>query len=159
MNRALRLVWVLLALALPLQGLAAATMIACGPAHPHDVAHALDRNEASAHEAQGGVTSAHHHDEHAPRLGAVAEHAHADALAADSTAADDPMAADDPSSTTPGQKCSVCASCCTTSAGLPTAAVVAEPAALADSHVDEERATPPAFLTGGPERPPRSFLA
>src|SRR5688572_18163256 len=112
MNRALRLVWVLLlALALPLQGLAAATMVACGPAHPHDVAHAMHGHEASAHEAQGGVTSGHHHDEHASRLGAETEHAHADALAVDSTAADAPTAADDPSSTTPGQKCSVCASC------------------------------------------------
>ena len=133
MNRALRLLWVsLLALALPLQGLAAATMAACGPAHAHDVAHAV----------------------HDPQ----AQHAHAHAPAVPDAAADDP-AADDASPPAPSQKCSVCASCCTASAGLPTHAVVAEPAASADSVVDLERATAAMFLTGGPERPPRSFLA
>ena len=169
MNRALRLVWVLLlSLALPWQGLAAATMAACGPAHPHDVAQPVHAHDASAHAAHGHHTAAHDshvapdthvaHDTLARELGPQAAHGHAGALAGDDAAGDDP-AAEDTSSPTPGQKCSVCASCCTASAGLPTHVVVAEPAALADSLVDQERATAAAFFTGGPERPPRSFLA
>jgi len=175
MNRALRLVWVLLlSLALPLQGLAAATMAACGPAHPHDVAQPVHAHDASAHAAHGHRTAAHDthvaqdahfgHDAHvahdtlARELGPQAPHGHVDASPGDDAAADEP-AAEDASSPTPSQKCSVCASCCTASAGLPTHAVVAEPAASADSVVDLERATAAMFLTGGPERPPRSFLA
>ena len=175
MNRALRLVWVLLlALALPLQGLAAATMAACGPVHPHDVAQPGHAHDASADAAHGHRTAAHDtlvapdthvaqdahfaHDTLDRELRPQAPHGHVDAFAGDDAGRDDP-ATEDTASPTPSQKCSVCASCCTASAGLPTHVVVAEPAALADSLVDQERATAAAFFTGGPERPPRSFLA
>jgi len=146
MNRALRLVWVLLlALALPLQGLAAATMAACGPAHGDAGAHAVPGHEASAHETHRHDPSAHHSHRH----DTSADDGSSGALAADDTS----------SPTTPDQKCSVCASCCTASAGLPTHAVVAHPVALAGSLIGHERASLAAFLTDGPERPPRSFLA
>ena len=140
MSRVLRFVWAsLLALALPLQGLAAATMAACGPGHG---GHGQGHEHAMPHDAQ---------------------HAHGHGLGADVTSADDATAdaatADEVPSTQHSQKCSVCASCCIASAGLPAHAVVAEPATSAESFVDLEPGSAPVFLTGGLERPPRSFLA
>jgi hypothetical protein len=140
MFRALRLAWVLLlTLAMPLQGMAALTMAACGPVH-HS-AHAVHKHE-------GLAQAAHEHD--------LSSHA-SPAYALEATA--DDAADDDAPANEPAHKCSVCASCCTASAGLPSHAGIAEPVALAGSFTALRSGGPPAFLTGGPERPPRSFPA
>jgi hypothetical protein len=127
------LTW-LLALALPVQGVVAATMVLCGPNH-HDRAAAA----AVAHDADAA------HEPHD-----VAAHSHHEA--GDETATPDKFAQSDI------QKCSVCASCCSAAAihdtipKLPVfEPVAAEFAALAS-------AIEP-FASGGPDRPPRHVLA
>ena len=128
------LIW-LLALALPAQGVIAATMVFCGPNH-HDRAAAA----AVAHDAD----AAHSHPEAADEQ--------AENTASDETAAPDKF----PQSGL--QKCSVCASCCSAAAIHDTVPklpvfepVAAEFAALAS-------AVEP-FAADGPDRPPRHLLA
>ena len=123
----------LLALALPLQGSVAATLRVCGPGH--------DRMAVAAAALAEHDHAAHHH-------AAAAVPAHdADATA---TAQDLHKSAQ--------HKCSACAACCVTAA-LPASVVRFEA-------VVEAAAPPPvffacsvAFLTDGPERPPRLPLA
>jgi hypothetical protein len=128
------LIW-LLALALPAQGVIAATMVFCGPNHHHRASVA-----AAAHDAY--AAHSHHHD--ADR--------HGDAMTADDTVAPDKFAQ------SVLQKCSVCASCCSTAAICDTVPkppilkpVAAHFAALA-THVEP-------FAADGPDRPPRRLLA
>ena len=136
------LIW-LLALALPAQGVIAATMVFCGPNH-HDGASAA----AVAHDAD----AAHQpHD--------VAAHSHHEAAdgQAESTAADE-TSAPDKFSPSGMQKCSVCASCCSAAAIHDTVPKlpVFEPAAT------DFAALAPAvepFAADGPDRPPRHLLA
>lgn len=132
----------LMAVALPVQGFAAAGMQHCQPIHertqtvtaPHAVhhgdAHAHPHDTASApqaHEAGAGAV------DHAP----VAEKSHAVAAVA---------------------KCSACAACCV-GLGLPASALQLPKLPA----VGPQPATIPmeaaAFLTGGLDRPPRPFLA
>ncbi len=119
-------VWLLL-LALPLQGLAAATMLNCATVH--------------------GAAVAAHDD---PPHGHDHDHDHGVMTAAQPDAAGDAHA--------PDHKCSACAAC-HASLGLPAALP-----ALPDFDIAEVHGTVPAsgaspFLTGGPERPPRSAPA
>jgi len=126
------LIW-LLALALPAQGVMAATMVFCGP-HHHE------RAVAAAHEAD----AAHSHP--------AAAHDDADAVSAHESAAPEPAAQDG------AQKCSVCASCCS-AAAIPEAVPklpVLEPGA-ADFAAPASAVEP--FAADGPERPPRHLLA
>ncbi|HEX2539648.1 MAG TPA: hypothetical protein VHM00_01045 [Caldimonas sp.] len=119
MLRTLRLAWVmLLTLALPLQGLAAATMVACGPAHHESVA-------AAAHDADAPHDDRQHgHAQHDHAHHAVTDHpahaAHGHSAAVHDTVTHDVAATEPPPADVPAQTCSVCASCCTASAGLPT---------------------------------------
>ncbi len=119
------LIWMVV-LAFPLQGIAASTMLFCGPSH--------DRmQQATDHSAH---QDASHHLSH-----------------------DDPASAG--SENLPdagGFKCSACASCCS-SVALPCVALTMVTAESATSTVDEPIASVPAFLTDGPDRPPRSTLA
>lgn len=129
-NIVVRSLWIcLLALALPVQGFAAAQMMPCGPAHEsmHDA-------RMHAHEP------AHDHGDQ------VALHAHADA------------AAQDPSSPLAQHSCSACAACCVGMALPSSAPVLAAPAesAMRDT---AGGAAEPVFLTSGLERPPRPVLA
>jgi hypothetical protein len=129
MRRVLKL-WLMLiiALALPVQGFAAATMFHCASAmgqasaaaggHDHSRHSHAGANDASMHQAQGKADL------------------------------------------NPGQSpaCSACASCCT-AAALPAAPI---PIASTDAPSSYARPMAPAiaaFLTGGPERPPRLLLA
>ncbi len=152
MSRALRSFWLLLIMvAVPLQGVAAVTMAACGPAHRAVAAHA-------AHASHGGhADMSAHSNAAAGDHAATAGHAHAGPIddAAPSATAHPDQA---PTDGTPVAKCSVCASCCTATA-LPTQAVVSAPVALTEFLVAFEPGAAAAFLTQGPERPPRSFLA
>ena len=134
----LRLViaWLLMA-ALPLQGLAAATMAFCGPAHEHQSTRAM----ATMADEHGG---AHDHSQHA--------HATEIATAADGghDAAQDTGALPDVS-----HKCGVCASCChgIALAGLPhwPAFVPLPQGGLAEPFVPIH-ATPSEL----PDKPPRA---
>jgi hypothetical protein len=130
------LVW-LAVLATPLQGFASATMLLCGPVHSQPAA------RAQAHDG---------HESHAPhRAAATALDAHAwpGEAGADADAVAGSGSGD--------AKCSLCAAC--NAAALPVVTVsvpVERPSGPVAVQLPPARA---AFVTGGPERPPRSFLA
>jgi hypothetical protein len=132
------LIW-LLALALPIQGLAAATMVNCAVGHEH--------HGALPAAAVPIAIALHAHDAGVARQ----PHEHG-AVASDHRAADNGVAPI-------LHKCSACAACCMglalPSAGssapeLPLAVAVALPAPAVHAV---------AFLTGGPDRPPRALSA
>ncbi len=131
MSRILRtaLMW-LLALALPLQGVAAASMFGGGSgpsssAAVHSHAQAMHKVEHHPHAGAADHGAAH-------KSGAGATHSKA--------------------------SCSACASCCT-SAALPTTPVVFEATHVPDTFVRLAPHRVASFISGGPERPPRSILA
>jgi len=151
MRRVIRpFVFWLLALALPLQGLAAATMLHCAPAadaaqhaaHEHDATMAHDA--AGRAHAQPAATRADQPVTVA--LAASPAHAHADAHGA---------GVHDSDAQTAVHKCSACAAC-SVGLALPSAShTLPEPA------VTPQAAPAPcrghaAFFTSGPERPPRA---
>ena len=144
MSRILRIMvmW-LLALAVPVQGFAAASMVGCmaghGGAGLHS--HAIGMHHHSVELPQ------HSHEGHAHVL-AHADHRHA------SDANHDVHAG----GTFTKASCSACASCCT-SAALPTALLVFEAMDAPDSFVSLAPQPVATFVSGGPERPPRPFLA
>lgn len=126
----------LMALALPLQGLAATGAVHCAAMH--------ERMQVSA--------VAHHHDDDATH------HHEAHAAKSAASSADDHRSDDSAPRAGGAFKCSACAVCCV-ALGLPSGAVTLPPAPA-------EGLTPPialraavAFLTTGPERPPRTILA
>jgi hypothetical protein len=133
----LTLMW-LLALALPLQGVSAATMLACGSGHHRPAA-----SQVTAH-SHGHMQSRHVHagDASAHEHGAVAQ---------------PDIGATDPAQSV-AHKCSACASCCL-SAVAPPAAVCFQPITLPDVFAPLVVTTLAAHLTEGLERPPRRFLA
>lgn len=134
-------VWLLM-LAIPAQGLAAATMAFCGPGHHRGAAVLVASSGPSEHSHHGDSSAVHGSDAGA---------------AFDGASVDEPMAAKS-ASHAPQQKCSACASCCSLGALLNTVPVVpaTEPA-------------PPVFITtvptvdafaaDGPDRPPRIIHA
>ena len=133
----------LLALAVPAQGFAAASMLNCGPGHHGTVS--------------GPARADHHHDAHG-HDGAAAADAEADEAGENVVSNDsEPAPAHGVHKGKTGS-CSACASCCTVTA--PPSAVPAFEAAPARD-VFQPLAPPgvAAFLTDGPQRPPRSFLA
>lgn len=154
------LIW-LLVLAIPAQGVAAATMLYCGPDH-HGT-----RSDSSRDGSHGVAAPAHHHARDAePRHQDHAMHDHA-AHGGQNTESADAQAevsvvtvatvAGVPDSS-PEVKCSVCATCCNAAAiassVLGTSSNQASPAPL-----PSVVASPVSFITDGPRRPPRSFLA
>lgn len=114
MQRVVRtvLVWVL-AIAMPLQGLAASAMLSCGPSHARMLQGLVSAAPAPGHAAHGGQAA------HAGRDAAAAvhgAHAHAHADSADSVAATaqaDGDAGHHPSPHHGKHSCSACAACCT----------------------------------------------
>jgi hypothetical protein len=92
---------------------------------------------------------AKHHD--------VVAHQHASHHHADATVSD-PHEADDGVKHSSKGSCSLCASCCT-GAALPATIVAFDAAAFVESLTAAAVGSVPAFLTDGPERPPRSILA
>jgi len=169
MNSALSrlLLTCLLAVALPLKGLAASSMLACGPNHHADaaaVAHAHGAAapaHAHAHEYAMAATPAHGHD-HGDGDGAAHDHAAGhDAGSGSGLSAIQPgnaAAADQTTGLQVHSKCGTCAPCCVSAAltsdqslHIAAAANSADFPALAAGH-----ASPPA---GRLDRPPRSFLA
>jgi hypothetical protein len=128
------LIW-LLALALPAQGVMAATMAFCGPNH-----HARATAAQGAHDAEAA------HSHHASAAG------HTEEVVSDDSAAPDKFAQSSM------HKCSVCAACCSAAAIHDTAPKlpVLEPAA-ADFAPLASEVEP--FAADGPDRPPRHILA
>lgn len=120
--------------ALPLQGFAATSMLSCAPSH-----HGGARMEASAHAGEG-----HHHD---PSM-----------HAAHPTDDGAPVHGSDHAPAHGKYGCSACAACCIGGA-------LASPAPLlpAPAHLHERPLPVPqpaaAFITDGPERPPRPLPA
>jgi hypothetical protein len=141
------LIW-LAVIAIPTQGIAAAAMLHCGPGHASQSTAAFQHGHADH-----AVVSAGEGDPHAGHHG---------------MAAAAKPAADGPASLPGGDladtvqkglfKCSACAaSCCIAIGLLPVIATV--PAVDAESTLELVPAVPVrAFLTDGPERPPRSRL-
>lgn len=130
-------VW-LLALALPLQGIAAAGMQACGPTHGHTGPVA-----ASVHDAGHGHAGAH------PVHGDVHGEAHAPAVGHPSAGAELPAA---------GHQCGACAACCPAVA-LPSVLVLPAAPASESLVIASVPARLASFVPPGLERPPRALLA
>jgi hypothetical protein len=144
------LVLCVLALALPMQGLAAATMQHCGSNHHARTAAAPKVHDHAAHghadhQGHGAMTADHHHA--APGTTDVA-----------ADTGDDQVSNYLNASSVVTAKCSACASCCS---------ALALPATIAQIAVVQQHASrfPPLALEFGPvvtdslERPPRSSLA
>ena len=140
------LMW-LVALAVPVQGYAAAAMFGCGPGH-HSMTSTSQAAAAEDHDAAGPQPSnearvevaANHHDDDS------AEPNHAHKLEARGT----------PDKVGKGS-CTPCASCCVVTA-LPATMLVFQPVPLVDFFVPLARRGLASFLTEGPERPPRFIL-
>lgn len=139
------LAW-LLACAVPAQGFAAASMFHCGTG-PLGQAAQSDGLAAHQHGHNGGDTPAAHHHDDELSASAVAY----DAAGADNADADD-------TSQVFKRSCSACATC-STAAALPTKVVTFDATQLHEFIVPLAPLSVAAFLTDGPERPPRSLLA
>ena len=147
MWRALRFAFVcLLAFALPLQGVTAATMAACGMAAGDSQATGMDHT--SQH--QGGAPKGDGHSHASGESHDHASHAHAAAQPSDEESSS--------SQESQSQKCSVCASCCVGTA-LPAEPLSFASVKLADHFARLVPRSVAAFVTEGLERPPRLFLA
>lgn len=142
MWRALRIavIW-LVALAIPLQGLAAATMVSCGPGHHEMAAKVVQGAEGHDHAARGHVST----------------HETSAAIESISAQAGDDTTVIKNLHELAQFKCSACAACCSATAlpssvitfGLPRLEAALDVLPLASSAT---------FQTGGPERPPRNYL-
>ena len=121
----------LLAVALPLQGSVAATLRVCGPGHDRMAMAAvvIAEHDHAAHHHDAAVASAHDGDAATQELHKSAQH-----------------------------KCSACAACCVT-ATLPAATLRFEAAVDAMAPPTPVFLSSVAFLTDGPDRPPRLLLA
>lgn len=146
MLRVLRitLMW-LVALAVPVQGYAAVTMLGCGPGH-HDSA--VSQSPVAIAGGNDVAVSPHSHESHAVLAGQrlhddAAEPDHAHALKSHGKAGKGP--------------CTPCASCCVVAA-LPATTLVFQAIPLLDFFVPLAPRGMVSFLTEGPERPPRSVL-
>jgi hypothetical protein len=136
------LIW-LMVLAIPAQGLAAATRAFCGPNyHSGGSARAEASETVSSHSHHGAAPSVHESDS----SGATAE-----AIAGE---------APDTSKSGSGtkQKCSACASCCSVGA-IPTSWPHVPATDAAPTVFTAVVPTVDAFAAGGPDRPPRHVLA
>jgi hypothetical protein len=145
----------LAALALPLQGLASAAMLHCGPSqerlHAGHVVSAppsggvgLNTGQGVSHDHHHPGDPAHHHAAMLPGAQA-ADHATASASA-------------EPASDAGPHSCSACATCCSVCA-LPNGLLSMPAGDAAPARFDADVPCVAAFATGGPDRPPRPHLA
>jgi uncharacterized protein (UPF0210 family) len=135
------LIW-LLALAIPAQGVAAATMAFCGAKH-HGVFAASAGQDAAASHVHGA-------------LEATAPHEHRLADASVPAADDQGVSAKAKVGSADQHKCNVCGACCST--GAPMSAVPTMLAAGAESTAFSAAvATVAPFAAEGPDRPPRNL--
>jgi hypothetical protein len=124
-------------------------MINCGPGH-HGAA-AARAHAGHSHEHEHGAAAAPHgHD------GTTLSHSHADEREVGPSDGGD--AAKLPSAQKVAKtSCSACASCCT-AAALPTAVLTFDVTPVHSSVVAPVPLSIAAFLTDGPDRPPRSMI-
>jgi hypothetical protein len=149
----------LLVLAIPAQGFAAATMLYCGTDHQpagavvmQHASHSMATLAAAAvHDASPGTHTHQGHD----LLSGHADHALQDADAADGTAQASAAGTPDLSQNV---KCSVCATCCSLAAMMSSSLLIST-ATASLAPVLRVPAQVFNFITDGPKRPPRSFLA
>ncbi len=137
------LIW-LMALAVPLQGVAAASLQHCLPAHVPEQASGAQHAEGPSHDVHA---HAHHPVDHAAASGTASRKA-------------DPHKADphNAAGTLKAGKCSACAACCV-ALGLPAQAVQV-PVVPADAFMSRLRvAAHFSFVPAGLDRPPRPHLA
>lgn len=138
----LLIVW-FIAIALPVQGMAGVTMAHCGSSHARMGA----TMEAPQHRHADRKAVAHHHPADVADGAAQPDHGAAPQAKAQSSKLSDLAQ----------YKCSSCASCCAGSA-LPSAIPrLLEPTA-APAVFSEEMVTVDAFVSDGPDRPPRTHL-
>ena len=142
------LMW-LLVLAIPAQGFAAASMVHCGSGHGGT----LQTHSHAVHSHDGAVASAvpHVHDHEAA---ASSDPDDADVV---TSRGDRHVAKAATARQLTKASCSACASCCTTAA-RPSPLMTFEAAPVHDFFAPLAPRTVAAFLTGSPERPPRSIL-
>lgn len=140
MQRVLRIIlmWVI-TLAVPVQAMAAASMIGCGPGHMATM-RGMEHSAASAYPT---ATLPHQHSEQTTHL-----HANAPGHSAQGHEGH----------THSGKgACSACSSCCM-SAAMPAQLLTLTTQAPVVFRAPTTFCSVAAFLTDGPERPPRSFL-
>jgi len=138
----LLIVW-FIAIALPVQGMAGATMAHCGSSHGRmGVAMEAPQHRHAANDAG----AAHHHDADVTDVATLPGNDTAHAKAQPGKLSDLAQ-----------YKCSSCASCCAGSA--PPSATPRSPEPTAAPVVfTEEMVTVDAFASDGPDRPPRTHL-
>ena len=142
----------LLALALPVQGLAATTMQHCGPNHAGHTTVAQ-----AGHHAQ-------HEQAHKHAYEHAYEHAHFSAAASTPVQPDVsvdqavPTVAKAEVSRAPAGKCSACASCCSALALVAKPLWFPPPDPASNPFLPSETRQP-GFFTDGQDRPPRPWLA
>lgn len=137
------LIWLLM-LAIPAQGVAAATMAFCGPKHHGGGAAAMADRAATTIQAHADheATAAHEHlrfDASAPALDEPGVSAEAKVRSSDQ------------------HKCNVCGACCSTGA-LMGALPILPAADAASASFCSVVATVDPFAADGPDRPPRNRL-
>lgn len=145
----LLIVW-FIALALPIQGVAGATMAHCGPRHqPMHVAAGVPGSPQAAQPHAAGAAHSHHlHHHHDDDVGAAAH--------STSHPEPAPQAAEQPGKFTDLAEytCSSCASCCVGTALTGTTPRVPE-SEPAPTEFAETTVTVDPFASDGPDRPPR----
>jgi hypothetical protein len=153
----LALIW-LIALAVPLQGVAAVSMAVCGPGHARmlPAAGIASSMKHAAHDHAAGV-AVHHRGQHA--AGAMHEMVadHEASSDVDASQVDKRNAADKLAQLAKF-KCSACASCCT-GAAFPASIVSFDLPKESHVFLASPVVANAIFLTGGQDRPPRSSLA
>ena len=142
------LMW-LIALAVPVQGFAAASMLGCGPGHQGTMT--AGAHSVAPHEHRS-ATPQHTHD--AGLEGDASDHHPDPSAAAKRGGATDAQAAG-PSG---AGSCSACASCCL-AAALPATMLSFRADPVADFIALPMPRSLASFFTDGPERPPRPVLA
>lgn len=138
----------LVTLAIPLQGLAAATMLSCGPGHHRMMA---------AKAMQSAATHDHAAHGHAALSGVHAADAAESADLDKSTGVSEDSSAAKNLNQLAKFKCSACAACCVTTV-LPSSALSFDPPKQTAHFVLSPIVSVAPFLTGGQERPPRLHL-
>lgn len=145
MHRALKtlLLWLIIA-TLPLQGLAAVTKSACGPAHHHppSVAMVTEQHEHAEmhHGSYGGAER--HHGNHADHAEVVVAGDASDAKSSDNAAH-------------ASSYCAACAACCFGAAAPPSAMLPAPEPTASESIVLSPVSLLAGHVPSTPKRPPR----
>lgn len=149
----------LVVLAIPVQGFAAATLSSCGPRHEGTAGGAA----AHVHDAAAGSHVHARGERHAAQAAATSDSF--DAAASGRASADAGQAVDAPDAdgsarlgSLANHTCSACAACCIGSA-LPAAPLVVAVARTASEAIPSRHEPSVDFVVERLEHPPRSFLA